>query len=298
MDPLTLDHVVIAVRDLDAATANYQRLFGRRPSWQGRHPEYGTANTLFRLDNTYIELLGPGNDPAADLPGLRALQQRLETGGEGLTVLALGTNDIDATVARARAHGLDMPDPADGSGVDRATGATRRWRSTRLDPASTRGVPLYLIQHLSPPEALPPAAAIGDERAAVHAVDHTVIASSHLDASLALWKDVLGLDLRRSVPGPNNRMLHLLLIGPPGAMTSSILELAGETRPERPGKRDLLYGIAYRAPDVAALVGRLRAEQATVSDARPGRADQTFVADLKPGFSHDVRTLFIQKDVK
>jgi catechol 2,3-dioxygenase-like lactoylglutathione lyase family enzyme len=298
MDPLTLDHVVIAVRDLDAATANYQRLFGRRPSWRGSHPEYGTANTLFRLDNTYIELLGPGSDRASDLPGLRALRHRLQTRGEGLSVLALGTQDIDAAVAQARQGGLDVPDPTDGSGVDSATGATRRWRSTRLTPASTRAVQLYLIQHLSPPEALPPAEASGDQRAAVHAVDHTVIASSDLSASLHLWRDLLGLDLRRSVAGPNNRTLHLLLIGPPGPMTSSILELAGETSPAHPDARDLLYGIAYRAPDVAALVERLRAGQVTVSDARPGRADQTVVADLKPGFSHDVRTLFIQKDVR
>ena len=57
MPDFTLDHVVIAVRDLDAATADYTALLGREPSWRGEHPKYGTQNTLFRIDNTYIELL-------------------------------------------------------------------------------------------------------------------------------------------------------------------------------------------------------------------------------------------------
>jgi catechol 2,3-dioxygenase-like lactoylglutathione lyase family enzyme len=54
-----LDHVVIAVNDLDAAAATYGRLLGREPSWAGRHPEMGTANRLFRLDDVYVELLAP-----------------------------------------------------------------------------------------------------------------------------------------------------------------------------------------------------------------------------------------------
>ena len=45
-----LDHVVVAVRDLDAATASYERLLGRPPSWRGDHPAHATANTLFRLE--------------------------------------------------------------------------------------------------------------------------------------------------------------------------------------------------------------------------------------------------------
>ncbi|MBX3636913.1 MAG: VOC family protein, partial [Rubrivivax sp.] len=54
-----LDHVVVAVADLAAASATYARLLGRAPSWQGEHPGWGTANTLFRLANTYVELLAP-----------------------------------------------------------------------------------------------------------------------------------------------------------------------------------------------------------------------------------------------
>ena len=55
----SLDHVIILVRDLDAASKAYAALLGRRRSWRGEHPALGTANVLYRLDNTYLELLSP-----------------------------------------------------------------------------------------------------------------------------------------------------------------------------------------------------------------------------------------------
>ena len=75
----SLDHLVIAVRDLDAATATYAALLGRAPSWRGDHPGAGTANTLFRLDRTYVELLAPVG-PGAHADALRA---HLDAHGEG-----------------------------------------------------------------------------------------------------------------------------------------------------------------------------------------------------------------------
>ena len=64
----TIDHIIIAVSDLAEASAEYSALLGRQPSWRGSHPDYGTANTLFKLDNTYIELLAAdGDGMAADI---------------------------------------------------------------------------------------------------------------------------------------------------------------------------------------------------------------------------------------
>ena len=54
---VALDHVIVAVRDLDAAAATYARLFGRAPSGRGEHPDLGTANASWRLENAYLELL-------------------------------------------------------------------------------------------------------------------------------------------------------------------------------------------------------------------------------------------------
>ena len=50
----SLDHVIVAVSDLGTAVDDYQRLLGLELSWRGSHPGGGTANALFRLENTYM----------------------------------------------------------------------------------------------------------------------------------------------------------------------------------------------------------------------------------------------------
>ena len=45
----SLDHIVIAVGDLEAARQTAIALLGRTPSWSGSHPGLGTRNVLFRL---------------------------------------------------------------------------------------------------------------------------------------------------------------------------------------------------------------------------------------------------------
>ena len=290
MLPLSLDHLVIAVRDLDLASQNYQRLLGRKPSWTGRHPTYGTANVLFRIDNCYIELLAPA-EQSQDSAWNRELHGRLETAGEGLYAIALGTDDIKTSVEEIRQGGIHIDDAAASDGVDEQTGARREWANARMPVKETRGVPAFVIEHRSPADALPVAPSTSPAGTAVHAVDHVVVASSHMAACLRLWHETLGLDLRLTLDR-NGRSLHFLLMG------QAILELVGETEPARPGKRDTLGGIAYRVKDVPATVERLRAAGVEISDPRDGNAPDTVVADLKPGFSHDVRTLLIQKEAR
>ena len=45
----SLDHAIVAVRDLTAAARTYTALLGRSPSWRGEHPGLGTNNVLYRL---------------------------------------------------------------------------------------------------------------------------------------------------------------------------------------------------------------------------------------------------------
>ena len=80
-----IDHLIIVVPDLQDATDQYSTLLGRPPSWQGTHPDYGTANTLFQLDNIYLELLAvKGHGPAADM-----VQTLLDKRGSSLGGLVL-----------------------------------------------------------------------------------------------------------------------------------------------------------------------------------------------------------------
>src|SRR5437899_2201627 len=112
----SLDHIVLAVADLEAATAAYTALLGRAPSWRGAHPTFGTRNSLFRLDNTYVELLAATSDGRGALGDL--VREALGEREERPFALALGVADLDGAVAAARQRGLVVADPAEGAGTD------------------------------------------------------------------------------------------------------------------------------------------------------------------------------------
>ena len=47
----SIDHLIVAVKDLDAAEKNYKKIFGIEPVWKGEHKELGTANVIFNFKN-------------------------------------------------------------------------------------------------------------------------------------------------------------------------------------------------------------------------------------------------------
>ena len=109
----SVDHLIIAVRDLDEAEKAYNQIFGRSPSWKGIHPGMGSANILYRLANTYVELLGPsGEGVNGDM-----LRAHLDEKGEGMFGVVFGTDDAAARIASLREKGVpagDSPHPAKG----------------------------------------------------------------------------------------------------------------------------------------------------------------------------------------
>jgi catechol 2,3-dioxygenase-like lactoylglutathione lyase family enzyme len=281
----TLDHVVVAVRDLDASTETLGRLLGREPSWRGEHPAYGTANSLFRLDNTYVELLAA----KAQGPIAARVEQWIASWGEGLFALAFGTADAQAYARELRARGLSVDDPADGSGRDVRTGAERCWRSFMLCAEETRGVWLLVIEHRSPPDLLPPAPPRRDPRAAVSACDHVVVRSSDADAASALYGGRLGLRLAldKTAPQWGARLLFFRI----GGVTVEIAApLDGE-----PGDADRLWGISYRVPDAEAARRRLAEGGFDVSEVRSGRKPGTRVCTVR-GEPCGVATLLIANE--
>lgn len=280
-----LDHVVIAVGDLDAASASYVRIFGRRPSWRGEHPGLGTANTLFRLDNTYVELLAP----AADAGFGAQLRARIDRDGEGPFALAFATDDADACAKALRERGLAARDPVDGQGCDAATGAERRWRNVMIPPEDTRGVFLFCIEHRSPADALPPAVpdAVPPE-SLVHGLDHAVVTTTDADATKAVYGDALGLRLAldKSFEQYGSRLLFFRT----GGITVEIAaRLGADADPHKP---DAFWGLAYRVPDVLATQKRLQREGVDVSEVRKGRKPGTAVCTVRAP-THGVATLLI-----
>ena len=111
---LGIDHLVIAVRDPDAAAAVMEADLGLAVTGGGRHELGGTYNRLAFLGDTYLELIGVFDaslvrDPAASPVG-RAAAAVLDEGREGLATYALATDDIDAEVAGRPAVGRPVPD--------------------------------------------------------------------------------------------------------------------------------------------------------------------------------------------
>ncbi len=104
----TIDHLVYACPDLDAAVAEIARLTGVRPQHGGQHPGLGTHNALLSLgDRTYLEIIAP--DPAQPGTG----QQPFGLGhltAPALRAWAAAPQDLDAAVRRARAEGFDYGD--------------------------------------------------------------------------------------------------------------------------------------------------------------------------------------------
>ncbi len=292
-----LDHVILGVRDLAAATRQYATLFGRRPSWRGEHPGEGTANTLFRLGNTYVELLAPEGDG----PTARALRARLEAVGEGPVGLAFATADAEAARAALAARGLEPGPVEPGMGRDSDSGQFRRWRRVMLPLARTRGVLLFAIEHTSPAEMLPAAEAVGPEAAAISGIDHAVVRTLDADAAIALYGDALGLRLAldQRFPAWGMRLVFFRL----GGVTIEIANpLAGGERADRGEGSDVepatpdsdrLWGLSWRVPDADAARARLAAAGVDVSDVRKGRKPGTRVLTVRDG-SCGVPTLLLE----
>jgi len=98
-----LDHVALAVRDLDAALADYVQLFGAKPMYREVVSEQGVEEAMIAVGGSFIQLLQP---LAEDTPVGRFIAAR----GEGMHHIALAVADIDAALAHLKAEGSRLID--------------------------------------------------------------------------------------------------------------------------------------------------------------------------------------------
>jgi len=125
---MLIDHLVYAVPDLAAAVAEAEERFGVRAQAGGKHIGLGTHNALLALGTqTYLEIIAP--DPGQPEPAMRRPFGVDDLRRSGLASWALACDDIDAAVARARRHGYDPGEVADGQRTGPA-GTVLRWRLT------------------------------------------------------------------------------------------------------------------------------------------------------------------------
>ncbi|MGH7414012.1 MAG: VOC family protein [Candidatus Rokuibacteriota bacterium] len=275
-----LDHVVIAVRDLDAGIGTYQRLLGRPPCGRTEAAGGGAETAVFQLASVAAELIAPaGGGPAADR--LRAL---LEAQGEGLASLAFAVDDVERAHRRLARLGLDPEPVVAAESVDCETGARRRWRRTRASTAATHSVRVFLIQRDAPVPALPRPAPAGG----VTGLDHVAIRTPDPERAAALYGARLGLDMRldRTNPAWGARLMFF-------RCGDLVVELAHDLRAGVSAGPDKLWGLSWRVEDAAAARARLLAAGFDVSETRPGRKPGTQVFTVRDG-TCGVPTLMLQ----
>jgi catechol 2,3-dioxygenase-like lactoylglutathione lyase family enzyme len=111
-----IDHLVLCVRDLQAATARYAA-FGFTTTARAEHP-WGTANSLVQLDGNFLELLTVARmerivAPAPSDFSFGAFNRDFLAKREGLSMLVFESHDARADRAAFRANGLTTYAPFD-----------------------------------------------------------------------------------------------------------------------------------------------------------------------------------------
>jgi methylmalonyl-CoA/ethylmalonyl-CoA epimerase len=100
-----IDHVGIAVRDLDEAKEFYQRVFGLHVTHEEVNEEQGVREAMLAVgpdgSGACIQLLAPLSEDST-------IARFLDRGGPGIQQLAYTVDDIDAECARLRAAGMRL----------------------------------------------------------------------------------------------------------------------------------------------------------------------------------------------
>ena len=127
-----IDHVGVAVEDLDAGIALYRDGFGMAEQHRETVESFGVEAVLLEVGEGHVELLRP---LSPDTPVGRFLSRN----GPGVHHVAYQTDDIETSLERARAAGLDLVDEEPRIGI---------WgrRVAFLHPKSTGGVLTELVE--------------------------------------------------------------------------------------------------------------------------------------------------------
>lgn len=98
-----IDHVGIAVADLDVAVRDYRRIFGIEPVHRERVDDQGVEEVLFAVGAAYVQLLGA---LGPDTPVARFLARR----GPGVHHVAYRVENVAEALERLKTEGVPLID--------------------------------------------------------------------------------------------------------------------------------------------------------------------------------------------
>jgi catechol 2,3-dioxygenase-like lactoylglutathione lyase family enzyme len=250
-----LDHVAIAVSDLGAAVANYEALLGRTA--QRGDPIGGAERAWLHLDNISLELIAAaGEGPAGD-----RVRRRLETGGEGLLLIAFAVADLAADARLLERRGV--------------RGHPRADQAWSAHPDDTAGVQIVLVPRAPGQRPAPsPLACAADT--VPYGLDHVVVHSPNPERAVALYGGRLGLDLRLDRTNKDWGARQLFF-----RCGDLVVEIGHGLKAGVSDAPDSLGGLAWRVAHPEAVQARLATAGINVSELRKGRKPGTQVFTVR-----------------
>ena len=273
----SVDHLIIAVNDLDQATENYKKIFGISPCWKGKHDELGIRNVLFNLENTYLELISPHEDG----PGADFIRPLIEHKGDHLAGIALGTDNVEL-VKENLAKNIEGVEITSGQAINDIDGEKRKWKNIFLPKNLSRDLFVFIIEHTE--GCLPKYER--DDKSFVRSLDHVVINTQDADDFTSIYRDIykIRLALDTTIEHWKRRMLFFRT----NATTIEVIEQKDKTE-----SADELWGLAWIVESIEEAHKRLIKKNIDVTPIKKGLKKGTLVATIK---SHtcNVPTLLIE----
>jgi catechol 2,3-dioxygenase-like lactoylglutathione lyase family enzyme len=280
-----IDHIVVAAKDLSAASAPFERL-GLTLTPPARHST-GNENRAFFAGGSagefYVELVAAYDVArAAPAPGWDAQRTAAES-GQGAFRIVLGADGLEELRDRLSRAGA----PATIEEAHRADGS-KLCDILRPDVAARAACHLSFIRY---PEAAAErrnrhnAAGLFSHALPIKRLDHLALIAPNLPEITAFWTDVLGIPVAGEVRG-RGMVIKQMKIG------DGVVELIGPDGPESPLAQrpaGLISMAAFEVADLAAAVAVVRGRGFTAADPAPGvlpnSATSTVSGDQLSGLS-------------
>ena len=274
----TLDHLIIAVKDLNEAELNYKKLFGLNPVWRGEHKELGTANVIFNFKNTYLELL------CANGEGLGAMlvNSAIEESGDGLIGVVFGVDNIEKASKSLIEKGFAITDISDGESRNNSSNELRKWKNFFLPKELSRGIFSFIIEHTE--GSLKKCGEYPSD--SINKLDHLVINTNDADGFINVYQDIfkIRLALDKVIEHWDSRMLFFRL----NRTTIEVVEKRDEKEP-----KDSLWGLAWEVENIKEAHKRLIDNGVEMTPIKKGLKENTLVSTIK-SHTHNVPTLLIE----
>jgi methylmalonyl-CoA/ethylmalonyl-CoA epimerase len=129
-----IDHVGVAVPDLDAAITFYEEVYGMRLAHQETNEEQGVREAMMAVGDSgsHIQLLAPLNEQST-------IAKFLDRSGPGIQQMAYRVTDVEAVAAILRERGLRLL-------YDEPRRGTSNSRVNFIHPKDAGGVLVELVQ--------------------------------------------------------------------------------------------------------------------------------------------------------